>query len=75
MLGADAVDLPQLLLEQVRPVEPRVGSLDHRELGLLAVGEVLGVLPDREASAFELSREREVAGAARLVSDRAADLV
>ena len=46
-----------------------------RELGRLAVGEVLGVLPDREAGAFELAGELQVALAARLVPDLAADLV
>jgi hypothetical protein len=49
--------------------------LDRRELDGLAVGEVLGVLPDREPGAFELAGELQVAVAARVVPDLAADLV
>jgi hypothetical protein len=49
--------------------------LDRGELGGLAVGEVLGVLPDREPGAFEVAGEPEVALPARLVPDLAEDVV
>jgi len=75
VLCRDAVDLAQLLLERVGAVEPLVGLLDARELGFLAAGEVLGVLPEREARALELARDGRLAGPAGLVSDLAADLV
>ena len=71
----ESVDLPKLLLEQVGAVEPGVGVLDRGELRLLAVGEVLWVLPDREPSAFELAGELPVALAACLVPHFAADIV
>ncbi len=64
-----------MLFEQIRAVEAGVGLLDRRELGGLAVGEVLGVLPDREPGAFELPGELQVPLAARFVPDFAADLV
>ena len=73
--GREPVDLAQLLFEQVGAEERPVGLLDPRELGLLAGGEVLGVLPEREAGVLELARERGQAFAARLVPDLAADLV
>ncbi len=44
----------------VKKLPPDVG-FSPRELGALAVGEVLGVLPDREAGAFELTGEPQVA--------------
>ena len=59
--GGEPVDLAQLLLEQVRAVQPGVGLLDRGELRGLAVGEVLGVLPDREPGALQLAGELEVA--------------
>ena len=37
-----SVDLAELFFEQVGTVEPGVGLLDRRELGGLAVGEVVG---------------------------------
>jgi hypothetical protein len=37
-------DLPQVLLEEVGAVERLVDSLDPGELGLLAPGEVVGLL-------------------------------
>ena len=48
----EPVCLAELLLEQVRAVQPGVGLLDRREFRGLAVGEVLGVLADREPGAF-----------------------
>jgi hypothetical protein len=73
--GGEPVDLSQLLLEQVRAIQPGVRLLDARELRLLAVGEVLRVLPDREPGAFELAGEREVPLSSRLVPHLAANLV
>ena len=73
--GRDPVDLPELLLQEVGAEERPVGLLDPRELDLLAGGEVLGVLPEREAGVLELARERGQAFPARLVPDLAADLV
>jgi hypothetical protein len=75
VLGGQPVDLPELLLEQVRPVQPGVGLLDARELRGLAVGEVFGVLPQRVPCALEILRSGDLTGLARLVSDLAADLV
>ena len=73
--GRELVNLAQLFLEQVGAVEPGVGALDLSELGGLAVGEVLGVLPDREPGALQLPGELEVALPAGFVSDLPADLV
>jgi hypothetical protein len=73
--GGQPVDLSELLLEQVGTVQPRVGLLNARELRLLAVGEVLGVLPQREPGALQIMRGRDLTGLARLVSDLATDLV
>ena len=75
MVGGDAVDLAQLLAEQVGAVQPLVELLDAGELELLALGEVLGVLPEREPGAFELARELRLALAAGLVPHLATDLV
>ena len=47
-----AVDLAQLLGEQVGAVEPLVELLDAGELELLALGQVLGVLPECEPGAL-----------------------
>ena len=44
-----AEDQPEAFLEQVGPVQPGVGLGDPGELGLLLVGEVLRVLPQRVA--------------------------
>lgn len=74
-VGGQPVDLARLLFEQVRAVQPRVGALDARELGLLAAGEVVGVLPQREACALQIPGERDVSGPAGRVPDLAADLV
>ena len=73
--GCEAVDLAQLLFEQIRAIEPLVGVLDVRELGGLAVGEALGVLPQRKARALELARQLGLPGLAGLVSDLATHLV
>ena len=75
VVGGDAVDLAQLLAEQVGAVQPVVELLDPRQLELLALGQVLGVLPQREPGAFELAGELGLALAAGLVPDLAADLV
>jgi len=69
------VDPAQLLFEQVGAVDRRVELLDEGELGLLAVGQVLGPLPEREPGALELLGELLVAGAAGLVPHLTADLV
>ena len=73
LLGGQPVDLPQLLLEQIGAIQRLVGMLDARELGLLAGGEVLGVLPQREPGALEVLGELPLPGPARFVSDLAAD--
>jgi hypothetical protein len=52
VVGLDPVDLAQLLAEQVGAVQPLVELLDPGELELLALGQVLGVLPQREPGAF-----------------------
>ena len=75
MVERDAVDLAQLLGEQVGAVEPLVELLDAGELELLALGQVARVLPQREPGALELLGELGLALAARLVPDLAADLV
>jgi hypothetical protein len=75
VFGGDAVDLAQLLFEQVGAVEPLVGALDGGEPGVLAATEVLGVLPEREAGALELAGDGGLAGLAGLVLDLAADRV
>jgi hypothetical protein len=66
-LEPDAVDLPQLLAEQVGAVEALVERLDAGELELLALGQVAGVLSEREARALELARELGLAGAPGVV--------
>ena len=45
---------PQLFLQQVGPVEPVVVAGDPGQLGGLAGGEVLGVLPQRVATVLQL---------------------
>ena len=62
-------DLTELLLEEVSAVERLVGLLDSGELGLLARGQILGVLPEREAGVLEFARERGQAFPTRLVPD------
>ena len=69
------VDLAQLLFEQVGAVDRGVELGDPGELGVLALGQVLRPLPQREPGAFEILGELLVAGAARLVPDGATDLV
>ena len=71
----ESVDLAKLLLEQVGAVQPGVGVLDRGELERLAVGEVLGVLPDREPRALQIAGALDVSLSARLVPDLAAYLV
>ena len=73
--GRESVDLAELFFEQVRAVEPDVGLLDRGKLDGLAVGEVLGVLPDREPRTLELARELEIPLASCLVPHLAANLV
>ena len=75
VLGGDAVDLAQLLGEQVGAVQALVELLDASELELLALGQVPGVLPERELGALELFGELLLALAASLVPDLAADLI
>jgi len=61
--------------EQVSAVQALVGLLDAGELLLLAVGQLLNVLPEREPGAFEILGELLVTGAAGFVPDLAADLI
>jgi hypothetical protein len=75
-------DQPQASLKQVGPVQPRVGPGYPGQLGLLAGGEVLGVLPQREPGVLERlgvpagpARPALVRGAAGLVPGLPADLV
>jgi hypothetical protein len=68
-------DLAQLLLEQVGAVEGAVGVRDLGEGGVLALGEVLGVLPKGEAGALELAGPGLLTALAGGVPDLAADLV
>jgi hypothetical protein len=75
VLGRDAVDRAQLLVEQGGAIQRLVGARDDRERGALAVGEVLGVLPERKARALELLGRAGLAGLARRIPDVAADLV
>ena len=75
VLGGDAVDLAQLLGEEVGAVQLVVELLDARELELLAFGQVLGVFPEREPRALELAGELGLALTAGVVPDLAADLV
>jgi hypothetical protein len=75
VVESDAVDLAELPGEQVGAVQPVVELLDAAELELLLLGEVAAVLPQREPGALELGRELLVAGAARLVSDLATDVI
>lgn len=69
-ISGEPVDLPELFLEQVGAIEPAVGGLDVGELGALAGGEVLGVLPQRKPRALQIAGGLGLPGAARLVSDR-----
>jgi hypothetical protein len=66
-VGVDAVDLPELLLEQVGAVQALVDLGDRGELELLAGREALGVLPQRKARALQIAGERDVALATGLV--------
>ena len=65
--GPAAEDLAQLLLEQVGAVEGPVEALDVGELCLLAIGQVLGVLPEREAGALQLAGDLVLSLPARLL--------
>src|SRR5579875_2227929 len=62
-------DGPQLLFQQVGPVEGGILLSDPRELLLLAGGQVLGVLPQGEPAALELFRIRPHALSPCLVPD------
>jgi hypothetical protein len=75
VLGGEAVDLAQLLRQQVGAVQALVEFLDPRELELLALGEVLGVLPERKPGSFEVLGELGLSGLACFVPDLAADLI
>lgn len=72
---ADAVDLPELLGDQVGAVQRLVGLLDVGELLALAPGEPVGVLSQHEARALELLRYLLLAGAAGVVPHLPADLI
>jgi len=74
-VGREPVDLAELFCEQVGAEQRGVELLDPGELGLLAVGEVLGVLPEREPRALQVARELVLASAPGLVSDLAANVV
>ena len=56
----EPVDLSQLLLEQVGAIQPLVGLLNRRQLGLLAGGEVLGVLPQRKPGALQVAGDGQL---------------
>ncbi len=49
----DGEDVPQASLEQLGAVQAGVGGGDPGQLGALVLGEVLAVLPQRVAGAFE----------------------
>ena len=53
LVGGEFEDRPQAFLEQVGAVEPGVGLGDPVQLRLLAVGEVLRVLPQRVPGAAQ----------------------
>jgi hypothetical protein len=55
----EAVDLAELLFQEVGAIEALVGLLDVGELDLLAGGEVLGVLPPEAPAASSQGRTRE----------------
>src|ERR1035437_6317850 len=65
----------QGLFEQVGSVQRGVGAGQALAGDLLAVGEVLGVVPECPASALEPSRLLGIASPPGLVPDRPADLV
>ena len=86
VLPFDGEHVAQAFFEEVAAVETRVGLGDPVELVALAVGEVLGVLPQRVAGVLERSRVTgrvataaafadPWAVAARVVPGLAADLV
>lgn len=70
-----AEHLPQLLFQQVRPVQPAVGRGDVGQLGGLAHGQVLRILPKGVAGALQLGGVGLLAGAAGVVPHLPADLV
>ena len=65
----------QLLGEQVGAEQALVDLLDAGELELLALGQLLCVLPQHEARALELLGEQRFTGLARFVPDLATDLI
>jgi len=69
------VDLAEPFLEQGGAVERPVHLLDRGQLDLLAVGEVLGVLPHAEPRTLEVLRERHVLIPARLAPQLPANLI
>src|SRR6476646_10587925 len=54
-LALDRKHMPQPLFEQISTIEPGVGLGDPGQLGALAFGEVLGVLPQRITGTLELA--------------------
>ena len=63
-LALDREHVPQALFQQVGPVQAGVGLGDPGQLGGLAFGEVLGVLPQRVPGALELAGVLVTPGAA-----------
>jgi hypothetical protein len=51
---AEVEDRAELLLQEVGALEAPVGLLDEGELALLAHGQVLGDLPERDPGVLEL---------------------
>src|ERR1035437_4099842 len=68
-------DLTELFLEEGGAVERLVGLLDGGELGLLPVGQILGVLPEREPGVLEIAGHGGLATSPGRVPDLPADLV
>src|SRR5450759_4362150 len=67
--------LPKLLLEQVRAIERRVGLGNPGQRRGLAVGEIAGVLPQREAGVLQVLREGLLPALAGRVPHLTPDLV
>ena len=75
MLEGRAIDLAQLLGEQVGAKQRTVELLDAGELCLLAFGQVLRVLPQRETCALQFSSDLALTLETSLVPDLAANLI
>jgi len=67
--------IAQLLLQQVGTEERLVGALDLNQGRLLALGEVLGVVPECPAGTLESVSQARLASLAGGIPDLAADLV